>query len=46
MKYLLDTNICVHFLRGKFNLDQKLRAVGIENCAISEIIDWFNSFDL
>ena len=37
MKYLLDTNICVHFLRGKFNLDQKLRAVGIENCAISEI---------
>ena len=37
MKYFLDTNICVHFLRGKFNLDQKLRAVGIENCAISEI---------
>ena len=37
MKYLLDTNICVHFLRGKYNLDQKLRAVGIENCYISEI---------
>ena len=37
MKYLLDTNICVHFLRGKYNLDQKLRAVGIDNCYISEI---------
>jgi tRNA(fMet)-specific endonuclease VapC len=37
MKYLLDTNICVHLLRGQFNLDQKLSSIGIENCAISEI---------
>lgn len=37
MKYLLDTNICIHFLRGKFNLIDKLTKVGIENCAISEI---------
>lgn len=37
MKYLLDTNICVHFLRGAFSLDVKLREVGLENCAISEI---------
>ncbi|HKK40065.1 MAG TPA: PIN domain-containing protein [Cryomorphaceae bacterium] len=37
MKYLLDTNICVHLLRGQFDLDQKLSSVGIENCAISEI---------
>jgi tRNA(fMet)-specific endonuclease VapC len=37
MKYLLDTNICVHFLRGKFELINKFREIGIENCAISEI---------
>jgi tRNA(fMet)-specific endonuclease VapC len=37
MKYLLDTNICIHFFRGKFNLLDKISAVGIENCAISEI---------
>jgi tRNA(fMet)-specific endonuclease VapC len=37
MKYLLDTNICVHFLRGKFNLDEKFKEVEISNCAISEI---------
>ena len=37
MKYLLDTNICIHFFRGKFDLIDKLNEVGIENCAISEI---------
>jgi tRNA(fMet)-specific endonuclease VapC len=37
MKYLLDTNICIHFFRGKFNLLTKFEEVGIENCAISEI---------
>lgn len=37
MKYLLDTNICVHFFRGKFNLIEKLEKVGLTNCAISEI---------
>lgn len=37
MKYLLDTNICIHFFRGKFNLLSKFEEVGIENCAISEI---------
>lgn len=37
MKYLLDTNICIHFFRGKFNLIQKLENIGINNCAISEI---------
>jgi len=37
MKYLLDTNICIHFLRGNFNLIEKIQQVGIENCAISEI---------
>lgn len=36
-KYLLDTNICVHFLRGKYNLLDRIREVGLENCCISEI---------
>ena len=37
MKYLLDTNICVHFLRGKFEIDKTLKLKGLENCYISEI---------
>ena len=37
MKYLLDSNICIHFFRGKFNVFEKLNEVGIENCTISEI---------
>jgi tRNA(fMet)-specific endonuclease VapC len=36
-KYLLDTNICIYFLKGQFNLHQKIESVGIENCYISEI---------
>jgi len=37
MKYLLDTNICIHFFRGRFNLLDKFQEIGLENCAISEI---------
>ncbi|WP_289658425.1 type II toxin-antitoxin system VapC family toxin [Flavobacterium panacagri] len=37
MGYLLDTSICVFFLRGKLNLDKMLKQVGLENCYISEI---------
>ncbi len=37
MKYLLDTNVCIHFFRGKFNLIEKFENIGITNCAISEI---------
>lgn len=36
-KYLLDTNICIFFLKGKFDLDQKIGKTGFENCCISEI---------
>ena len=36
-KYLLDTNICIYFLKGQFGLDDKINAVGPENCFISEI---------
>jgi len=38
MKYLLDTNICIHLFRGKFNLIEKFQQLHIiEDCAISEI---------
>jgi len=35
--YLIDTNICVFFIKGKFDLNKKFEQVGIENCFISEI---------
>lgn len=37
MKYLLDTNICIYFFRGKYNIKERLNTAGIENFAISEI---------
>ena len=37
MQYLLDTSICVFFLRGKLKLDEIIREKGTENCFISEI---------
>lgn len=36
-KYLLDTNICIFYLRGRFNLKSKIETVGYSNCFISEI---------
>ena len=36
-KYLLDTNICIFFLKGKYNIVSKIENAGIENCFISEI---------
>ena len=37
MRYLLDTNTCVFFLRGKLNLNDLIKEKGRENCYISEI---------
>jgi tRNA(fMet)-specific endonuclease VapC len=37
MAFLLDTSICVFFLRGKLNLADKIREVGLENIYISEV---------
>ena len=37
MQYLLDTNMCVFFLRGKLNLDEIIKSKGRENCYISEM---------
>lgn len=36
-KYLLDSDICIYFLKGKYNLKEKIETAGISNCFISEI---------
>ncbi len=36
-RYLLDTNICIFYLNGKYSLDEKIEEVGLENCFVSEI---------
>lgn len=36
-KYLLDTNICIFYLKGRFQLAQKLEQVGLENGFVSEV---------
>lgn len=36
-KYLLDTNICIYFIKGLYNLDEKIKNVELSNCFISEI---------
>lgn len=36
-KYLLDTDICIYYIKGRYNLNKKFEAVGEENCYISEI---------
>jgi tRNA(fMet)-specific endonuclease VapC len=36
-KYLLDTNICIYYLNGKFSLDTKIEEIGLDNCYVSEI---------
>lgn len=36
-QYLIDTNICIYYMKGLYNLDQKFSIVKPENCLISEI---------
>lgn len=36
-KYLFDTNICIYYLKGKYNLIERVEEIGQENCYISEI---------
>lgn len=35
--YLLDTNICIYYIKGKYDLDRKFAAVGDDMLFISEI---------
>jgi tRNA(fMet)-specific endonuclease VapC len=36
-QYLLDTNICIFYIKGLYELKSKFEVVGPENCFISEI---------
>jgi tRNA(fMet)-specific endonuclease VapC len=36
-KYLLDTNICIFFIKGRYELFKKITEVGENNCFISEV---------
>lgn len=37
MKYLLDTDIVISFLKNKHKIPEKIESVGIDNCFLSEI---------
>ena len=37
MKYLLDTNICIHLFRGRYSIAECIEKHGWDNCCISEI---------
>lgn len=34
---MIDTNICIFYMKGLYSLDIKFKEVGPENCYISEI---------
>jgi len=36
-KYLLDTNICIFFIKGQYDLNKKIAEAGEQNCFISEV---------
>ena len=37
MKYLLDTDTCIYFLKKKQSVKKRIEKEGVESCAISEI---------
>lgn len=36
-RYLLDTNICVFYLKGEFGIRERIQTVGLANCFLCEI---------
>jgi len=36
-KFLLDSDICIEFIRGNKNVKERIAQAGVENCFISEI---------
>jgi tRNA(fMet)-specific endonuclease VapC len=36
-EYLLDTNICIYFLKDKYGIPDKIKRIGRKKCFISEI---------
>ncbi|MCE7059987.1 PIN domain-containing protein [Dyadobacter sp. CY343] len=37
MRYLLDTNICIHLFKGQANLIDKIESIGLASCYLSEL---------
>ena len=37
MKYILDTNICIYWLKGNENIEKNILSVGTDNISISFI---------
>lgn len=37
MRYLLDTNICIHIFKGQADLVEKVYSVGVGSCYLSEL---------
>lgn len=35
--YLIDTNICIYYIKGQYDLNKKFIEAGYANCSISEI---------
>jgi tRNA(fMet)-specific endonuclease VapC len=35
--YLLDTNVCIHLIKGEYNIKEKIIQIGIQNAYLSEI---------
>jgi tRNA(fMet)-specific endonuclease VapC len=36
-KFLIDTNIAIFYMKGKFELDKKFESLTVQQCSISEI---------
>lgn len=36
--YLLDTNICIHFMKDEYGIPTKIAQIGSENCFTSEVV--------
>lgn len=37
MDYLLDTNICIYYFKGQFEIKERIEQIGYNKIAISEI---------
>jgi len=37
IRYLLDTNVCVHVLKNEFGVEQLIAETGIARCSLSQI---------
>lgn len=43
-QYLIDTNIAIYYMKGRFDLDKKFNDLPADACFISEItLAWFDN---